>query len=65
VEKLISTYEKVMMGQLREGKVVQLTYEATLNIDVQISNSFAYVQKQNILKQRNSIKLLKYNYKKD
>jgi len=65
MEKLISTYTKVIMRQKLAGNMVQLSHEATLSIDVQISDSFANVQKQNFLKQKNSIKLLKYKYKKD
>lgn len=59
--KLISTYSKIVSKQSKDGRIVGLTREATLRIDVSISDSFSDCQKISVIKQKNSKKYLK-NY---
>ena len=56
--KLKSTYSKVVF-KYKSDKVITLTREATLRIDVSISDSFSDCQKRCVIKQRNSKKYLK------
>lgn len=57
--KLISTYSKVVAKKEICGKVATLSRQITLNIDRQISESFSINQKKAVIKQGNSIRLLK------
>ena len=59
MEKLISTYERIVQVQHQNGRIVTISHEKTLRIGAKISESFLSSQKHIEIRQKNSLKKLK------
>jgi len=57
--RIIGTYARFVQEQTRQGKVSVLSHEESVEIDMHISKAFSEAKRKAVVKQRNSIKLLR------
>ena len=56
MEKLISTYERIVQIQRQGGRIVTISHEQTLRIGAKITESFSSSQKRIEIRQKSSFK---------